>query len=668
MLFSYTWLNQYLAYKVSPEELAHLLTAHAFSVDSVEKRGKDYALDIEVLPNRAADCFSHQGIAREANAILAQKGKHQKKEAEPLEGKESFDDFSSAASSDVPLRVGEKSDAPLYYLAMMDNIAVAPSPAWLCERLEAIGLDPINNLVDIANFAMLDIGQPLHIFDAATLSPPVEVRRAEQGERIELIGGQTKELTKEDIVIADATRALAIAGIKGGSASAVSNSTISIAIEAALFDPARIYRTAKRLGLATDAARRFSHGFAPEFLPLALAKTMRMVKEIAKGTGESVAREGAYAFFVSPPPLIVDKKHIEQVLGVGLKDDAVTGTLEALGFDVSKEPQEGIYKIIPPFWRCDIGIPEDIIEEVGRIYGFETIPAAPPTVLLGTPHENEAMQWRSFIRNYFIAQGFSEVYNYSIEGTLGEKEGTKVALANPMSEKRSHLRQSLLGGMLANAELNQRFFDRVAIVEIGHVFSKENDAVGEKEMIGALLFDKKDGDVFPELKGYVEDCLRAMGFDEDDYAFHQENQGLSLLVEGKAIGTLCVPTIASSFKIKGRVAFFECDLAALIQEADEEREFEEPPKFPAVERDISLYLPRHQNVGQVLNIIHEQGKELIEDVELFDMYEDASASQNSLAFHIIYRSKKKTLTDKEVNTLHAAIERELKNRLGAEVR
>lgn len=668
MLFSYNWLNTYLAYDISPEELAELLSAHAFSVDSVTKKDKDFILDIEVLPNRAHDCFSHQGIAREAGAILTWQGKRAQKKAEPLATKASADALLSLPFRSDALRIQEKSDAPLYYLASMDNVTVSQSPVWLSERLSAVGLDSINNLVDIANFIMLDIGQPLHVFDVSTLSFPVEVRHAHSGERIELIGGDVKEVTPQDIVIADAKQALAIAGIKGGKASAVHEKTTSIVIEAAFFEPTRIYRSSKHLGLATDAARRFSAGFAPELLPLALAKALRLIEEIAKGRNARIARAGTYAFFAPMPPVFASRKNIEQVLGVALGDTTIQKILAALDFEVSREPQEGIYKIIPPFWRRDITIPEDVIEEVGRLYGLENIPPQAPTVLLGTPHESEAMQWRIFIRNHFISQGFSEVYNYSIEGALGEEGKTKVMLANPISDKRSHLRSGLLQGLLSNVEVNQKFFERVAMVEIGNVFWQEGEKVRECEMIGALLFAKKDKDVFRELRGYVEDLLQAMGFDEEDYAFYERAKGLALEVEGKELGKLHVPSVPPSLKIKGYVAFFECDFASLIQEADEEREFEEPPKFPAIERDVSLYLPRHRKVGEVLNIIHEKGKELVEDTELFDMYEDQNASQTSLAFHIIYRSKEKTLTDEEVNNLHSTIERELKKRLGAEVR
>lgn len=643
---------------------------HAFEVETVEKRKGDYALDIDVLPNRAADCFSHQGIAREANAILSFLGTYELKDAKPLSGKEVFN---------VPLPPGDASlihiengeDTPYYALAFLDRVNVGSSPDWLKRYLQAVGLEPICNVVDIANFVMLDIGQPLHIFDADKVALPITVRRARRGECIELIGGAKKELSYEDIVIADTKQALGIAGIKGGQASAVNADTSSILIEAAQFSRESIYKSSKRLNLITDAAKRFSVGFAFELAPLGLARALTLLKEIAGGKGERVsAKEGGaslYHFFKPAPPIRIEVEKITQALGVSLKEETVIKMLGGLGFLMEKETGTPDYKLISPFWRRDIAFPEDITEEVGRLYGFTHIASSLPAISLLEAHESEILTWRYFLRHQLVRQGFSEVYNYSLQ-RIGEVE-----LINPPSEKRMYLRASLIPALLENAALNQSLTqskseDALMLFEIGNVFTKKGNILQEREKLCLALVSRKAHEAVRELKGHVESLLESMGFDREDYFLKEEQDGAALIIAGALAGCISIPAVPSSLKVKGEVAMFEGDIEIFISHIENEREFEEPPKFPAVERDISLFLTHGVKAGDVVSIIHEMGSKLIEDVDLFDMYEDERSPKRSLAFRIMYRSKEKTLTDEEVNALHKKIEQELAKRLKAEVR
>ncbi|MBI3335708.1 MAG: phenylalanine--tRNA ligase subunit beta [Candidatus Portnoybacteria bacterium] len=691
MLFSYNWLNDYLKYKVSPDQLAELLTMHAFEVSAITKKGDDVVLDIDVLSNRAPDCFSHEGIAREANAIVGYKGIfRQKKPRKDTRNEDEIVNFfkSLAVYPELAIEIASPKDCPLYIALLMSGVKVSKSPLWLKERLEALGAGSINNLVDSANYAMLDTGQPTHIFDANSIAKDdggiknILVRRAREGEGIRVFGEARYKLTPEDLVIADAKKLLAIAGIKGGEDSGVSDKTTDIIIEAAHFRRENIYESAKRLSLATDSAKRFGAGIPQGLVLKGLFETAQLVKEAAGG--EVKGFSGTY-----PPHLFKRREHIllspqrvSSYLGVSIDEDSIARILTLLNFEVEKE-SSGDLKIHPPYFRPDITIAEDGIEEVGRMYGFNEItPSSPPISLIDEADE-EMVKWRSFIRRYFASQGFDEVYNYSLTKTPPLSQGA-VKLLNPISENQAYLRQSIVAGLCQNIALNQRYFSSLKIFEIGKTFRRENGEIKEREMLGGAVWSKTEKEVFREARGYAEGLLEACGI--TDYFERSEKQGsarsagsymvnaytdrdtLAIEKAGILIAKILHIPPSPELKIKQSFAVFELNLETLVSQSDIEREFEEPPKYPAVIRDISCFLPLSVKAGSVIGIIHEIGKELIEDVDLFDMYEEQKRMQKSLAFHIVYRSRAKTLTDSEVNRLHAKIEKELTKRLHAQIR
>ncbi len=659
MLFSFNWLNDYLEYAITPQKLAEFLTTHSFEVESITKKDDDAILDIAVLANRGADSFSHQGIAREANALLRYKGGFEKKSARA----ETLAPLKMLAGKEID--VDPATQTPLYCLAFMDNVSVSQSPDWLKRRLQSVGLEPINNIVDIANFVMLDAGQPLHVFDAQKLTLPILVRRAKDKERILLLGGESKELTVSDIIIVDKNGPLALAGIKGGQASAVTNATRSIAIEAAQFDPGSVYQSSKRLGLATDASRRFSCGFAPEFTAAGLTKAIALVKELAGGQHERVFKAQGKNHS-APSYVLTSIAAINQLLGSSLAKKEINSILECLGFSLEHEGEEDVIKVTPPFWRRDIALPADIIEEVGRVYGLENIPPALPRISLQEDTDTHNREWYTFIRTFFVKHGFSEVYTYSL-GKKGEVE-----LLNPISSEKDFLRQSIIPGLLSALQFNQRnhssSFD-ISIFELGHVFEKAHsgNGVNEKEMFACAISRRQGAHAFWELKGYVEDFLSSMGFDGEDYALKEVERGARLFINNTDVGFIGLPEYDDA-KLKGDIFVFECDIDLLIENIDQEREFQEPPRFPAIIRDVSLFLPQGKRVDEIASLVASIGGELIEDVELFDIFEQEGEKMRSLAFHIIYRSKEKTLTDNEVNALHQKIEHALKVQFHAQVR
>lgn len=682
MLFSYNWLNDYLIYKVSPQELAEVLTMHAFEVESVMKKGEDWVLDIDVLSNRAADCFSHTGVAREANALLGFLGRYEKKKAKPFYDEKEIKAFfvSLAPARGLSVTVERREDCPLYHLLLIRDVVVKESPLWMKKRLEVVGLNSINNLVDSSNYVMLDTGEPLHMFDADEVADKnkkkeVIVRRAREGEKLILLGGEGVSLSANDLVIADAQKALALAGIKGGEETGVKKKTRSILIEAASFNRSLLYETSKRLHILSDSAKRWGAGVLPDVSFIGLFNVQKFVTEM---TGGMIASHYSvlpptlpHNLFSLRPPIFVLVKRLQSLIGKNIPVKTMHAVLFHLGFEVKEEAGDA-YKIFPPFWRLDCEREEDIAEEVARCMGLNDIAPVFPSVSLQESLDQNVLAWRSFIKHYFISQGFDEVYSYSL---VSENDKNAPLLLNPISAERSHLRGDLIKGLLEAIARNQAHHASLKLFEMGNTFLQERGVIKERERLAGIVWHRTRGEAFREAKGYLAGLVEAMGFDEEDYRLTPASSDqlpdtsvLNVSVNGERIGRIAILETPKELKVKGVAAGFELDVQALVQNADEEREFEEPPKYPAVERDISLFLERGVKAGSIMQVIHEVGKELIEDVDLLDMYEEEGKPQKSLAFHIVYRSKKKTLRDEEVNILHQKIEKALTKRFHAKIR
>lgn len=674
MVFSYQWLNNYIRYTLSPQDIEDLLTMHAFEVESLEERGKDWLLDISVLPNRASDALSHRGMAREINAIAGVKGTFSQKEAEADVDLDTAKKWRDALPrlEDVTVNVEQGEDCALYYALKISGVKITQSPQWLKEQLEAVGQESINNLVDISNYVMLDLQQPTHVFDAARIEGNfLQVRRARQKESFELLGGTKAALTTNDIVIADAKKPLAVAGVKGGKDSGVSDQTQDIIIEVANFNPTQVYKTAATLHLATDSAKRFSAGISYDTAAVALYHYAQLIGDIAGGTIVGLAMHQAKEALQHWPLVMIDLNHLDRLAGQAIPKEVVHTALASLGFDMEHE-SGSVYKVRPPYWRIDCKIWQDIAEEVVRLYGLDTIKPKAPLVALGETVYEDAIQWRSFIRNYFVGQGFDEMYNYSFVPASEAQDTRLVPLLNPLSEDKALLRDSLTDGLLKNIQNNEGFFPQMKLFEIGKVFWQDEGMVREEEHVAGIIYNRKRVD-FREARGWVEGLLEAAGFDEDDYILEPTSHTsrkpfLMLSLEGKEAGSIYIPSFPPGIKIKGYAVAFELRLNIFYEAVTNEREFQAPPRFPAVVRDISLILPRDVKGDNVIQIVHEIGKELIEDVDLFDVYEEEGRNDRNLAFHIIYRSSEKTLTDQEINELHRSIEQALATRLHGKIR
>ncbi len=664
MLFSYNWLKQYIEYKITPKELANILNMYLFEVEGIEEKNSDYIFNINILSNRA-DCLSHQGIAREINAILGFQGKIEKITPKK-ELKNEFTLKTKSGKSEIEIEKGAKCCS----FSVISKVKINESPKWLKDYLLSLGQKSINNLVDLSNFVILDSGQPLHIFDFDKLKKgksnkvKLFIREAKNKEKVKILGGKEYELNKNDLVVADLEGPVDIAGIKGGEEAAISQNTNHILILSANFDAKKIYNTSKKFNLVTDASIIFSHNISAGFSLLGLEQLVNLILKEVGGELEQVFFEEKNKDLLKyREHIIIRLNKISSILGKEINEEIFNKAMYYLNIKTKKE-KTGIFKVNPPFYREDLNIEEDIIEEVGRLYGYNNISLVAPKISPKRAELNENLEWRSFISRFLLNQGFDEVYNYSLIEQIASYE-----IINPLSRKRRFLREDLIHGLIENTKFNQSYFDEFKIFEFGHIFKRESVLI-EEEKIGALIFSKKEKitDLLLEIRGILDGLFEAMGFDNEDYIISHKDDILSIKVNEQEIGFLGAVSNQDNGLKKGNISFFEIDIAMLIKYIDYEREFEEPPKFPAIDRDISLFTYHGVKITNILSVIQEIGGKLVEDVNLFDVYQSPDSDKKSLAFHIIYRDKNKTLTDKEVNVLHNKIGKELKKRLKVEIR
>jgi phenylalanyl-tRNA synthetase beta chain len=674
MKFSYNFLQTFFEKKLPrPEKLSQLLTMHVFEVKDLEKLEKDFVFDIDVLPNRS-DCFSHLGIAREISAILGLKMKMPE-----INIKEEKD---LRVSEFLKVKVENFNDCQRYTARVVFDVKVGPSPSWLCSILKSCGLKPINNIVDITNYVMLETGQPLHAFDFDKISgnqvKKIVVKRAKKGEKIISLDGEEYELDSEILVITDQKNALAIAGIKGGKKAEIDEKTKRIVLESANFNPKRIRLGSRKIDLKTDASLRFEHGIDPNLTEFAIDRAVTLIQKISKG---KVLR-GKIDFYpnkVLPKRILFKFEKLNNFLSINISPNKAIKILQKLGMKVLSDKQ-GKFLIEIPTFRQDLSLEEDLVEEIGRIYGLEKIPAILPTTLLIPAKKNLDVFWEERTKNILKEAGMNEVYTYSFINQKDKaifKFKELVEIENPVSAEFSYLRPSLIPNILKAVEKNQRFFKEIKIFEIGKIFPGLEKK--EKKMLtGAIT-----GDAFFEAKGIVDYLFQKLGIpkvwydefqptpeDSQSSVWHLKKSA-EIKVDNEEIGFLgeISPKIISALSLKDRVVVFDLDFEKIINLASEEVIYQPVSPFPPVIRDISILVPNYVLVGEVLDKIENTGGELLIDVDLFDIFEGENLPEGkkSLSFHLIFQAKDRVLSSKEVNEIQQKIIQALENE-GWEVR
>lgn len=636
---------------------------HLAEVEAIKKERGDFTLDIDIRPNRAGDCFSHLGIANEC-AVLTD-SKIQIPDSKLKEDKD------AKAKDFLSIEIKDK-DACLRYTArVIINVKVGPSPKWLKERLEVCGLRPINNIVDIANYVMLETGQPLHAFDGEKLAGrKIIVRFAKDREKIVSLDEQKFDLNPNILIIADEKKPLAIAGIKGGKMPEIDKKTKVIVLESANFDQRVIRSGSKKLNLRTDASLRFEHGLDPNLTESAANRAAFLIQKIAGGR-ITKGLVDVYPVKVLPKIIRLDLKYLRSLLGINIPEKEIKDILGKLGFKLKASLKSNLLDVIIPTKRLDVSIQEDLIEEVGRIYGYEKIPVVFPISSLIPPKRNLNIFWEEMAKDIFKEAGFTEVYNYSFfsekEAKLfGYKEEELIALENPLSQEQKYLRISLIPNLLKNVERNFRDFPEIRIFELGKVFKNPKNPEEKRMLTGLIL-----GDSFYQLKGVISSLFNKLGIAKVWYDEYQPTPEESkaviwhpqkcaeIKIDHEEVGFLgeISPKIVEKSEFKGKVVLFDIDFEKLSRLTSEEQQYRPISRFPAAVRDLAVLVPLKVKVEEILNKIETVGGKIISDIDLFDIYEGRELPQGkkNLAFHIIFQSENKTLSSVEVDQIQNKI-------------
>jgi phenylalanyl-tRNA synthetase beta chain len=634
----------------------------------------DTALELQLPPNRA-DCFSVRGIAFDVAAAMGA----QVNAIEIPEAK-----LQSKATLEVVLDAG--ADCPRYCGRVVEGLAAnAKSPGWLVEKLRRAGLRAISPLVDIGNFVMLELGQPMHAFDADRLLGPIGVRRARAGESVKLLDERNVELDDEFLVVTDADRVVALAGLMGGWDTRVTDDTTRVFLESAHFAPAAIAGRSRKLGMHTDAAHRFERGVDPQLPRYALERATALVLQIMGGHAGPVTEAVIPEFLEAPRPVHLRRARLLRVLGLAIADDAVERILRALGMNV-QATGDG-WQVVPPTRRFDIAIEEDLIEEIARIHGYANIPTRLPAGAFPLAAPSETRVAEDVLRRQLIAQDFHEALNYAfVDGALldaWKSQRDAVALANPLSTELAVMRTSLLPGLAAAAQRNRaRQHQRVRLFELGRVFHAGADAPRERQRVAAIALGPaqpeqwggKPRDVdFADLKAVVEGLLGLAAaraeFRPADDAWGHPGRSARVWREGRDIGWIghLHPALAKALGLEGEVLAFELDVEPLVARAVPRAG--ELSRFPSVRRDLALVVPEATPWSALEASLAKSLAGRLQEVVLFDEYRGPGleTGTKSLAMGLILQEVSRTLTDSEadqaVADALAALARDCKARI-----
>lgn len=636
----------------------------------------DSVLDVKVLPDRAHDCLSHVGLARE---IAALEGRILDYDYNGLVLPKWEDGHPFTLSFDA----GEKS---LRYIgALVRDVTVGASPAWLVDRLGVFGMRSINNIVDATNLIMLELGQPLHAFDWEAIAggerKAIGPRFAVPGETIALLDGKSYSLDPNDIVIADRGRALALGGVMGGAESGVTLETKHVFFEAAHFDPVSIRRTRTRLGIESDASARFEKGLSPDLAERALVRLLEIVTHIAGGEVSGIAdKRGAY---VAPKSIVFSLPAIMSLLGTDVSAKEVKTILELRGFVVSLEGKD--FSVVPPPYRIDVESVADIAEEIGKGIGYDRIESVEPSFLLTSLSNDSLRTHESSIRTHLAANGFTETYNYSFYSESDAKRlcfdcDKHLSLANPMNPDQALVRRSLLPGLLRNISLNGRRFHDIRMFELGKAYELSVGSVLETRLASGAVRILSDNDKFSPFSRLMSDIARLFtslrvsysvrpyqGADES--LWHPVRTANILTSHTEYIGTIgeIHPLRVKGMNISGRVAAFELDTQKLLLAISNDTTFVLIRKYPETLRDLSCFVPHRVTVAQVRECIVASGRGLVLGVELFDRYVRAEEGR-SLAFHIRLGREERALTGEEADAVLADIVRGIESHVGGTIR
>lgn len=686
MRVSLEWLGDQLEAKLDPVRVARQLTMAGLEVESVEESEFGPVLDVAVTPNRG-DCLSIRGFARELATLRGESAKHGAKKKRPLK----------SHKGEARVSVQAKALCTRYCGQLLDQVTIAPSPDWLRRRIEACGIRSINNVVDATNYVMLETGQPLHAFDLDRLADSsLRVRRAQAGETIVTIDGKERRLVREDLVIADANGPVALAGVMGGHESEVHAQTTRLFLESACFDSGTVRRTSKRLGLSSESSYRFERGVDWYGVREALERLISLLTKIA-GARECGSMTDIFDEKPKPRRINLSRGKVESILGISLKESQITQPLKRLGCQMVKRGT-GKWSVEIPSFRRDVNEEIDLIEEVARIHGFDSLVPASPVTPLRVVARPSQRSLEKEAKRHLCSLGFTETIHYSFANPedlalLGPAwNGMATKLANPLSQDASLLRPTLLLALLQSARYHHhRQMTRLRLFEMRTVFRQEPAGLAESRRLAGLMSGdsepvhwsrgRQEVDFF-EAKGVMSSLLDRIGLREPSWAPLTEEDPYSRLCHpGKSAGLLlegrpCAmvgelhPRLFEAYEMRGPTYIFEIDWQVILDLRPKPIIFHPFSVYPLAARDLALVVDEGVAAEDVRALIARQEPDLIREVELFDVYrgKQVPAGKKSLAFTFRLGRNDRTLTEDEVQGIHEKIMQNLKKELQAEVR
>ena len=694
MNISYNWLKDLVDINLSPQETAQKLTSAGLAVEGIDEFENDFVFDIDLTSNRS-DCLSHLGVARELATIensklliAKDKGQRTKDESQNL-----------VAIEDTDL-------CHRFTARIIRNIKIAPSPEWLVKRLEAVGERSINNVADITNYVMHELGSPMHSFDFNKLAGnQIIVRCAKPGETIKTLDEVERKLAETMLVICDAEKPVAVGGVMGGFDSSITDETTDVLLEVAYFKRENIRQTSRNLKLSTEASHRFERGTDIENLIRASNRATELICELAGGTADEFVDVYPTKF----TPKEIESKDIQfavkRLTGLNVESAEILRILDALGIkskDQSKiqNPKSKIF--VSPSWRHDIAIEEDLVEEVARIVGYDSIGEELPPAF-GAGEYQQCEPRKKELRNTLKNLGFDEAISYSfIDAKNDEKfelipnlvhenlDEKYVSLQDSIIEGAVRMRPSLLSGLLDAVRTNFNHQQRnLKLFELGKVFSasnKENETPNERELFALVLTGNEISQNrampirefnFYDAKGAFESAIEAINipsleFTAKEIKHLRHGQAAEISLNGNAVGTIgrLNDEISSGYKFRQPIFVAEVDLNALFQSNEQNVLYHPLPVFPSIQRDISLLVKRTVSLSEIKQTIENEGFELLRKVEYVDVYEGKGVTDDSrsVTIRFEYRSNDKTLQEEEIETIHTLILKILSEKLDAKQR
>ncbi|HHT9116700.1 MAG TPA: phenylalanine--tRNA ligase subunit beta [Candidatus Wunengus californicus] len=664
MKISYNWLKEYVNFYLSPQELADKLTNAGLVVADIHSVENDFCLDVEVTSNRP-DCLGVIGIAREVAAMVG---------ASVQLPETNYINTNIDVSKLISIAVEEPILCPHYTARIVRHITVKPSPDWMQKRLKCIGLRPVNNIVDITNYVMMETGQPLHAFDLDKLSDQrIIVRRARGGEEIVAINGASRALFHDMLVIADSKRPVAIAGIMGGKDTEVSASTRHIHLECAQFEPRQVRRTSKVIGIASDSSYRFERGVDPEGVELASKRAVKLIKDLAEGEvahGVIDIRSGK----CEKKRITLRIERLNKVLGLEIKRTVASDILKRLQFNVINEVDTFIDVEVPSH-RGDVNREIDLIEEVARIYGYNNIPTKTSNSVRGTVKSKYEIVEDS-VRQFLIGIGYYEVKTFSIVDASplqsvnlwSDKGG--IDIANPLRQEESRLRTCLLPSLIHTKIYNMNHgVERVKIFEIAKVYLAGEKLPQEKTCLSILA----DVD-YLTLKGIVESLLTSLGITSKcewmifgGSILFKADRSAKIQLGNNVLGFIGE---AKELELKTSPCMVELDMDLLVKMSNFSKKFQTLSQYPPVLRDLAIIVDEEATWASIEKCIAATNVSYLTGINFFDIYrgKQIPSGKKGIAFNLCFQAPDRTLRNDEVDVAQQAILATLHKIIGAELR